>query len=204
MKDLRLAYLCVLATLAGFALGGCASTPPAARTGFISDYSNLTTESAAKMKFVSPRLADYGSFLIDPVEVRVHGDALSPEDRAEAARYFRGAFVKVVEGQGLGVVDRPGVGVARVRLALTDVAKSTWWQKIHPASRMTGAGTGGAAMEGEVIDSVTGEQVAAIVQAGQGNQFDFSAFSTLADVKNAIDAWAEQAGARLKELRSTK
>lgn len=112
--------------------------------------------------------------------------------------------MKVVEGQGLGVVDRPGVGVARVRLALTDVAKSTWWQKIHPASRMTGAGTGGAAMEGEVIDSVTGEQVAAIVQAGQGNQFDFSAFSTLADVKNAIDAWAEQAGARLKELRSTK
>jgi hypothetical protein len=100
------------------------------------------------------------------------------------------------------VVEETAVGVARVQMALTDIAKSTWWQKLHPGMRMTGAGTGGAAMEAEVIDSVTGEQVGAVVQSASGNQFDFTAFSTLADVKSVMDKWAELAAQRLREIHS--
>ena len=66
---------------------------------------------------------------------------------------------------------------------------------------MTGAGLGGASMEGEVVDSVTGKQLGAVVQSGKGNQFELDTFSELDDVKDVIDSWAEAAGKRLKELR---
>lgn len=39
-----------------------------------------------------------------------------------------------------------------MRLALTDVQKATWWLNVMPTSKVTGAGVGGASMEGEVID----------------------------------------------------
>lgn len=99
------------------------------------------------------------------------------------------------------MTDRPGVGVARVQIALTDIAESTWWRKIHPVWRSLGAGTGGASMEAEIVDSVTGERLAAVIQTVSGNQFDFTAFSTLADVKSAIDKWAETGRKELVMLR---
>lgn len=189
--------------LLGLPLGGCSTKPAAVQTGYLSDYSNLERETDSRVAYRSPALASYGAFIVDPVEVRIPNEVLSNEDRAEAARHFHQRLVEVLETEGLRVTESPAVGVARVRIALTDVAKSTWWKKIHPLSRVVGAGTGGAAMEAEVIDSVTGEQLAAVVQSGSGNQFDFTAFSTLADVKSAIDAWAARAGRNLKALRDS-
>lgn len=193
----------VLLFAVGALLGGCASKPPAVQTGFLSDYSRLEVVGSSRMRYVSPKLAEYDAYIVDPVHVLVQETVLSAEDRAEVARYFREAFVRVAESDAVTVTDAPGVGVARVRLALTGVAKSTWWKKVHPVSRAAGAGTGGAAMEGEVVDSLTGEQLGAVVQAGTGNQFDLSAFSTLADVKSVIDDWAEHAATNVRELRSS-
>ena len=167
-------------------------------TGFLSDYSKLTKEAPARMQYVSPRLREYTSFMVDPIEVRIPQDKLSPEEGAEAARYFRDSAIRALRKEGMTVAEAPGVGVARVQIALTDVARSTWWQKIHPLMRASGAGTGGAAMEGQIVDSVTGEQLAAGVQAVSGSQFDPTAFSTLADVKGAIDIWTTEAAARLR------
>lgn len=182
-------------------LGGCTTKPDMVQTGYLSNYSSLEPETDSRMAYRSPKLASYDAFIVDPVEVRIPNNVLSSEDQAEAARYFRTRLVEVLEKEGLRVTDAPAVGVARVRIALTDVAKSTWWAKIHPVSRVAGAGTGGAAMEAEVIDSVTGEQLAAVIQSGSGNQFNFTAFSTLSDVKSAIDDWAARAGRNLKALR---
>lgn len=180
----------------------CASKPPLQETGFISDYSRVEAESESRLAYRSPRLAEYDSFIIDPIQIRVTGDKLSKHDRAEAAQYFHDKLVSVVADHEFSVTDKVGPETARVRIALTDVAKSTWWQKIHPASRAMGAGTGGAAMEAEVIDSVTGEQLAAVIQSGAGNQFNITAFSTLDDVKSAIDSWAHRAGRTLAEIRA--
>jgi hypothetical protein len=192
----------VLAVLGVLALTACASKPVAVQTGFLNDYSNLREESPSRMRFVSPRLREYDAFMIDPIEIRIPGNRLSEPDRAEAARYFLASLIHAVQNQGLTVTDTPGQGVARVQVALTDVAESTWWKKLHPGMRISGAGTGGAAMEGEVVDSVTGEQIAATVQSVSGSQWDFTAFSTLADVKGAIDKWTAEAAARLKQERA--
>ncbi len=191
-------WCCVLAAWTG----GCANKPGTTQTGFLSDYARLEPVSESRSRFISPRLAEYERFTVDAIEFRAETEALTAEERTELLEHLRAACIGVIEGEGLDVTEGAGPGIARVRIALTDIAKSVWWQKIHPASRFAGAGTGGAAMEGEVLDSLTGEQLAAVVQADAGNQFDLAAFSTAADVKSAIDKWAMDAAKRLRELRA--
>jgi hypothetical protein len=182
--------------------GGCASSPPARETNFLSDYSKLEPVDDKRMSYASPELREYKVYLIDPVEFRLPPEKLNAQQRAEVADHFRTRLTAVLRERGISVTDQPGPGVARVRLAMTGVTDSTWWKKVHPASRIAGAGTGGAAMEGEVVDSTTGRQLGAVVQSSPGNQFNFIAFTTVADVNSAIDKWAEQAGKRLDELRT--
>lgn len=182
---------------------GCATAPPP-YTGFLHDYSRLQKAPDGAMRHISPELKNYKSFIVDPVEIRTEREALKPNDRAEVARYMRDAYEKVLRTNGYQLTAKPDVGVARVRVAITDVQQSKWYLNLHPASKVTGAGAGGASMEGEVIDSVTGKQLAAVVQAGRGNQFELDTFSKLDDVKDVIDKWADAAAKRLKELRESK
>lgn len=205
MPSTKFASLPVLIGLVGVLMaawtGGCASKPAITHTGFLEDYSLLQKDGESRMVFATPRLASFDVFIVDPVELRVAPTKLSAEDQAEAARHFRESAIRNIQAQGLTVTDRPGVNVARVQIALTDIAESTWWRKIHPVWRSLGAGTGGASMEAEIVDSVTGERLAAVVQTVSGNQFDFTAFSTLADVKSAIDKWADTGRKELVMLR---
>jgi hypothetical protein len=192
----------LLLLLYGVTLVGCASKPATTHSGFLSDYSRLQVVNESRMRYESPRVVSYDRFIVEPVRVEMQGDVLSVTDQAEAMRHFDLKIREAIQQAGDKVVTTPGPGVARIRVALTGVAKSTWWQKVHPVARATGAGTGGAAMEAEVVDSVTGEQIGAVVQAGSGNQFDFTAFSTLADVKSAIDRWTATFAEHLKEIRT--
>ncbi len=194
-------FILVLAVF-GSALVGCKSTPAPPTTGFLSDYSQLIAEENGKMRYVSGRLADYNAFIIDPVQLRTEGRAdFDMEKRAEVARYFRQQFIEVLQNNGYRVERSAGTRIARVRLALTDVQRSAWYLNLHPGSKLTGAGTGGASMEGEVIDSVTGEQLGAVVKSGRGNQFELDTFSGIDDVKDVIDRWAKEAEQTLRELR---
>lgn len=188
-------------TLMLFGLASCSSKPPLAQTGFLADYTNLRSQGDSRMVFAHADLATFSTFIVDPIEMRVPLERLSKDDQAEAARYFRASAVSNIRSLGLAVTDTPGPGTARVQIALTDIAESTWWRKIHPVWRSLGAGTGGAAMEAEIVDSITGRQVAAVIQSVSGNQFDFTAFSTLADVKSAIDKWAERGAKEFQQLR---
>jgi hypothetical protein len=183
---------------------GCASTAP--QTGFISDYSRLREAESGAMRFISPEFREYKRFTVDPVEIRFQRDpaVLDPKEKSEVAGYMRGALTRMLKELGFELTSEPGAGIARVRVAITDVQLSKWYLSLHPASKLTGAGTGSASMEGEVIDSVTGKQLAAVVQAGKGNQFELDTFSKLDDVKDVIDKWADAAAKRLKELRESR
>lgn len=196
-----MAFFCMCGILTAL-LGGCAS--PAPQTGFLRDYSKLAMVEEGKLRYISPKLKSYSKFIVDPVELRTQKDVLKPEQRAEVARYMREAFEKAIREGGCLIVTQPDVNVARVRFAITEVNKTKWYLNLHPATKATGEGMGGAAMEGEVVDSVSGEQLGAVIQTKHASQFRLNVFSTLDDVKNVIDKWAEQAGGRLKELRSGK
>ncbi len=183
---------------------GCASKPPLTQSGVLHDYSKLEEVNPNMMRYISPKLKSYNAFIIDPITFTVPPTRLSPEDRATVARYFRSKLIELLKSRQYDVVDDVGPNIARIQIGMTDVAKSTWWQKIHPASRVAGAGTGGAACEGEIIDSITGEQLAAWIRTSSGNQFNFLAFTTVADVQSAIDKWASDAAKRLDEMRKSQ
>ncbi len=201
LRDPLRVLVLVPVLLLALLLGGCSSAPEATHSGFLSDYSRLEDAGEHRMRHVSPALKSYQSFIIDPVQMSSQRGEMTPEDRAEVARYFRESFVKLLRARGYAVTETAGAGTARVRIALTSVNESTWWMKLHPASSLSGAGRAGAAMEGEIIDSVTGDQLAAVVQSGAGSQFTVGNFSTLADIKNLIDQWSKQAGDNLDALR---
>lgn len=178
---------------------GCASKPTAAATGFLRDYSRLEPDGKGSARFLDARLAEYDSFIVDPIEVRIPRGRMSEKDLAVAVRYFRDSLTGMIERQGLTVTDDPGVKVARIRTALTNIAQTTWGEALYTIR--PALGTAGAAMEAEVRDSITGEQLAAVVQSAAGDQFDVGTYSALDDVKAAIDKWTRDASDRLVELR---
>jgi hypothetical protein len=195
-------HFCAAVCLAASALGGCSSAPPVTQTGFLSDYSRLSPAGENRMRYQSASIVEYSSFIVDPVQFRSESGGLSREQRAEVAGYFHDTLTQTLRNRGYTVTDSSGTATARIRVAITNINDSTWWKKIHPASSLAGAGRGGASMEGEIIDSVSGKQLAAVVQAAVGSQFTIANFDTVSDIKNVIDRWVMAACDRLDELRA--
>ena len=90
------------------------------------------------------------------------------------------------------VVYRPGPGIARIRHALTDLQKSNPALNTVPQTKLAGLGLGAASMEGEVLDSETGEAIAAVVQSQSGSRLSLDGMSDWGDVKAIIDGWAKE------------
>jgi hypothetical protein len=173
---------------------GCSTKPQLTRTGFLSNYSSLEQDGANRLRYVSPDLTTYNAFIVDPVTIDSYDDNLTTSERAEITRYCRETFIMVIHDRGYRITTLPGPCTARLRIALTSIQDSVWWKKVHPASNILGAGRGGAAMEAEIVDSNSGQQVAAIVQTGVGSQFKAFNITTVSDVKNTIDVWARDVG----------
>lgn len=67
----------------------------------------------------------------------------------------------------------------------------------------SGTGTGSARVEMEILDSATGERLAAAVDAQAGNKRDFFGnFNKWDDAQDAFDGWAAKLSRRLTELRA--
>lgn len=59
-----------------------------------------------------------------------------------------------------------------------------------PQASLLGAGVGGASMEAEVVDSMTGQQIAAVVQSKEGSRIPFSNLGDWTAAKGVMDSWA--------------
>ena len=53
-------------------------------------------------------------------------------------------------------------------------------------------GLGHMSMEGEVIDTETGEQIAAVIQTRKGSAISFEGLKEWSSVEAAIDEWAKE------------
>lgn len=183
-------------------LGACASKPPAP-TGFLSTYDHLEQVNEHRLEYISSDLASYRAFIVEPVAFRLarKQTKLNDNEREDLAQHFKHALEAALLEQHYEVVDQPAPGAARIRFAITDVRRAVWVLNLHPGSKLTGAGAGGAAMEGEIVDSISGRQLAAMMQSSRGSQFELDTFNTLDDAKDVIDRWARDAAARLADLR---
>lgn len=182
---------------------GC-SAQKSVSVGFISDYSNLEPTGDKSMRYLAPdnALAGYSSFIIDPVKIHFHAQAKGTDtpraDVENLAIYMRGALVDAIADK-YKVVSRPGPGVARVRIALTDVKKSSPALNVLPQTKLVGMGLGGVAMEGEIVDTQTGRQLAALIESRLGERISLDGLSKWGDAKAVIDGWAERFRERLDE-----
>ena len=163
-------------------LAACQSTTPTARSGFLGDYSKLKSDpnfdNALRWANPAKPVKQYRKFMLDPVIVHfapnAEGTAIDPGELKKLTDYFHDQAAKALSKQ-FQVVSQPGPGVLRIRVAITGIEKTIPILNIHPGTRLTGAGLGGASMEGEAIDSVSGERIVAIMDSRRGNRASFGA-----------------------------
>lgn len=189
---------------------GCGAEE-AVTTGFLSDYSRLETKSESSLRYVDETaLAQYSNFIVDRVEVHFHEGAhaieqksegkLTEQDLADLTNYFHSAIVEAIDDAGFRVVYQPGPGVARLRVAVTDMEETNVILAAIPQARLaTGAGVGDASLEAEMLDSQTGRQIGAIVETRAGSRVPFTGLSEWGGAKDAMDQWAKQLRKRLEE-----
>jgi len=207
MKNIITIVMVAAAALSIFC--GCGPQKPKA-VGFLSDYSKLQADSDTSFRYFAPGnpLADYDQFIIDPVRVQFYTGSkaieerskgkLKDEDITDITNYMHEALVKAIENR-YQVVHQPSPGVARVKVALTDLKKSDTLMNILPITKIAGTGLGGASMEAELLDSVTGRQIAAVIQSQLGERLSLDGVSKWGDARAIMDGWARNFRRRLDE-----
>ena len=182
-------------------------------TGFLGDYSNLQNipEYPAALVYVKPNV-QWGKYSAIQLEsAGVYGsektNSLSPEDREQLAGMLYNTMIQELE-KYFTVVKSPSPKTLRVRMALTQVQGSqvalrtvtTVVPQLRMASSATGlasdtaATVGSATAEMEAQDSVSGERLAAAVDARAGTKALFAgrSYEKWGDVQAAIDYWSKR------------
>jgi hypothetical protein len=201
-------------------LGGCSRKPEPAGlkkmpagaqfAGFLSDYGKLKPNPNAEntMSYVKQddlkNIHKYIAMIVEPVDVYVatNADISKMPDRGRTAltAYFQNAITRAV-GDAFPVVQEPGPLVLRLRSALigVDVGGET-----AVAANASGNGEafshmvdiGKVGVEIELVDSITGEQIAAAVDRqnlGAGavvGAANFSREEKFDAAREAFDGWA--------------
>ena len=192
---------CIIAVVCG--CGGVNQN----RTGFLSDYSKLRAASDESYRYVDEQAVDkYSGFIVDKVEVHFFAGASAIKEKSEGkiteqelkdlTNYFHSAIVKAISDSGRKVVHQAGPGVARIRVALTDI-EETSALNVLPQVSLLGAGVGGAAMEAEVVDSVSGKQIGAVVESRKGSRVPFTNLGDWGTAKGIMDHWANRVKEKL-------
>jgi hypothetical protein len=145
----------------------------------------------------------YSKFILDPVAVHFHDKSkaheIEQDDLDKLRQYMYWAIRDKLHGK-YALVSQAGPGVVRIRVALTDLKKSNPVLNTLPQTKLMGTGLGGASMEAELIDSVTGRQIAAIVETQKGKKLSMAGMTKWGDAKSVMDMWANRFSVRLEEI----
>jgi len=209
---------------AGLLISGCARTEQAKsveKSGFLGDYSQLKQGKGerALLYYVNPaaEIKKYDKIMIDDVAVWMDQPVGEDEKKEYAvlAQYMKTAMEREL-GKDYNIVSDPGPDTIRLRTALTSAEGSNVPLDIVttyiPIGRVISEGknlatgtqsfVGGASIEVELLDSLTGERLAAAVDSRAGGKTYEGSTDTWGDVKGAIDYWAERVRVRLAEVRT--
>ncbi len=221
----------VLALVASVAaivpLTGCSTSfqaRSAKESGFLGDYSQLHKGTGDEMLevYIKPDVdwKAYNAILMDPVKVYSAETGwwmnASPETVQALVNYLDAAVRKEL-GDSYKFVDQPGPGVLHLRIAITDAQGSN--RLLDTASSVipigmavnllkratfgTNAGVGEAGIEGEILDSQSGERLAAAVdrRVGRKYTFKFNKLNRWRVAEDSYDFWALRMKTRLADLR---
>lgn len=175
-------------------------------SGFLSDYSRLEPDPDDKSILVygdhGQILCEHKKVFVQPVEIFFHEKADGKVDEEAREMLKQYTFFALIEG--LRAVEwleltEPGPGVVEINTAITDVLKAKRSLNVILPAKLTGIGRGGAALEEELLDSETGEQLAAAIWAGKGSRFDMKGLKNYGHAKKVIDDWAKNWSTRLSQ-----
>ncbi|OVE80371.1 hypothetical protein BVY02_00395 [bacterium J17] len=178
-------------------------------SGFLNDYSKLVPSPKKEGAYVytNPRksLRLYKMVILEPVEVKLHPGAKQYEASRHELRELAKSFDTELQsafGHSYPIVTEPGFGVMKVRLAITDVIPSKPLVNAIPGVALLVDGIGGATIEGEFVDSQSGDQLVAFVDSERG---DFTRksknFSKFDHSEDRFAAWAQLIRDRLDQGR---
>lgn len=203
-------------------LAGCSASgmKNVEQSGFLGDYSQMKQggDGDAALTYIKPNadFKPYTKIMFERVAVTLspssESNEIDPSMLVELTNYYQNALVEAVK-DGYEVVEQPGPDVLWVRAAITDVEPSNpvanTMSSIVPVGMVVAAGakatsdanlgTGEAASEIEVLDSMSKERLAAAVDRRQGGKSAFR--GKWVDTEQAFDYWAKRFRERLDELR---
>ena len=203
MNGSRITEITILGAL--FVLVGCAGpVQEPERTGFLSDYSRLELMDNDNLRYVGDRVGEYESFIIDPIAILFDRDAENPVFSDKELEDLKQHAVDELKKQltkdnGYAVVTEPGEGVARIRMGFTEVDDTIGLLNVSIYTKVSGLGLGGASIAGEIVDSVTGEQLAAAIRWGSGSRVLRAGYTHTGDAKIQVDRWAKQVRKQIDE-----
>jgi hypothetical protein len=173
--------------------------------GFLSDYTKLkpnpNLENTVSYVRDDPakNIHKYVAVIVDPpvVYVATNADSKDVPDRGRAAltEYFQAAITKAVES-AFPVVKEPGPLVLRLRTAIIGVDVGPAGDKTGEAGLEHPVNIGKVGIEAELVDSETGEQIAAAVDRqnlGEGAMIGSANFTREEKSRAAVqafDGWA--------------
>jgi hypothetical protein len=183
-------------------------------SGFLKDYSQLKPKPGLDSDFlvyVNPdeakHLRRYIAIVVDPVEAYLKTDAgeseISKTSTEAAAAYFRGSLIRAVS-DAFPVVEAPGPLTLRLRAAIVGIdsaqqAGEPAAAQGAPAPLAHGIKVDEVAVELELVDSESGERIAAAVdKARLGKDVEtVSRAERRRAAMEAFDGWADRVRAFL-------
>jgi hypothetical protein len=219
--------ICIALAITLLMVGGCVAmkshkTQPA---GFLGDYSQLKEGKTKEWMFgyVNPAVSiqAYTSILMDPIRIYVSKEYnmknVSSEDQQKILNYADATIRKHL-AQDYTLVQKPGPGVMRLRIAITEAENSSVaWDTVSTIMPISlaisgittiasgsAAFVGSAGVEAELQDSLTGTRLMAGVDRRMGGKITgkFDKFDKWHTVKNSIDYWAKRLQTRFAEERA--
>ncbi len=174
------------------ATAGCSSRQRS-YSGFLGEYPPFRKgpEGGADLVYIreGTDFKKYTKVMVDHVVFWLKKDAdyrgIHPDEMAELSNAFHRALVEAL-GNAYPLVDEPGPDVFRLRIAVTDVVASKPGvdsvstimpvglaiTTIKKGSSGKSAGVGEASMEAEILDSLTGERLAAAIDTKAGGKLE--------------------------------
>lgn len=139
---------------------------------------------------------NYNKVMLDPIRIRIDAAIIdgkfNPEEIESLKRDFKNAVVEKLVPES--VVTTPGSDVLRIRAAITDIDTSNpVLNLVTTAVAFVPMDMGGASIEVEFLDSVSGERLAAMADRKTGTPIQLiSGFKRFGHTREVFDQWAEE------------
>lgn len=212
----------------GFFIAACATTeqvPNVRMSGFLGDYSQLRHGRPGQAEFtyrnLNVDLNKYQKVILDPVQIWTavgkHSalNKLSREDQQLLVNYLYVSLYDALK-RDYTIADAPGPDVMRVRCAITEARADSPVKDllstvtpiglgISYAKRLvvgTHSAVGVVSVEGELLDSLSNQRLAAVIDRRAGTKSLLGKPTRWGDVQDAFNFWARRMQTNLALLRA--